>query len=213
MDVRDSGRSTDFGPMIGLWAGDDIVASAWMGGLSLEVPAPPSTEEIELSRPRYLDPEYRYPTGCFVCGPERDVGDGMRIFPGLVAGRSMVAATWLPDENLADESNLVAPPFVWSALDCPGGIAFVPRTGNTAVLGQLAAQQSAAIIANATYTVIGWEVDQKGRKHLTGSAIFDSADQCVAKALGTWFEVPVPDSSPMSTSTDRPVQTGTGSNS
>lgn len=198
MDVRDLGphrrsvRGTEPGPTIGLWAGDDLVASAWTTDLSLEVPDPPTPEEVEHSRPRYLDSEYRYPTGCFVCGPERDVGDGMRVFPGLVARRGMVAATWLPDESLADQSNVVAPPFVWSALDCPGGIAFVPKSGNTAVLGQFAAQQSASIITDASYTVIGWEIDQKGRKHLAGSAIFDSEDQCVGKALGTWFEVPLP---------------------
>ena len=124
MDVRDSERGLE------LWAGDDLVASAWINDVSFDVPDPPTPEEVEHSRPRYLEPEYRYPTGCFVCGPERDFGDGMRVFPGLVAGRSMVAATWLPDESLADDSGLVEPHFVWSALDCPGAFSFEPDPGH-----------------------------------------------------------------------------------
>ena len=106
----------------------------------------------------------------------------------------MVAATWLPDESLADDSGLVEPHFVWSALDCPGAFSFEPDPGHTALLGQLAAQQLAAIKTKEIYTVVGWETDREGRKHLTGSAIFDSADQCVGKALGTWIEVPLPGS-------------------
>jgi hypothetical protein len=192
MDVRDSERNTNSGPAIELWAGDDMVASAWLGDLSLEVPAPPTPEEVELTRPMHMDPEYRYPKGCFVCGPERDFGDGMRVFPGPVEGRCMVAGTWLPDESLADESDLVAPHFVWSALDCPGGLSSPPRPGHTALLGQFAAQQLAPIKTKEKYTVIGWGMDHQGRKRLTGSAIFDSADRCVGKALGTWIEVPLP---------------------
>src|SRR2546429_181527 len=62
-----------------------------------------------------------YPT-CFVCGPQRDAGDGLRIFPGPVEGRALYAAPWVPDESLADSMGLVRPEFVWAALDCPSGI-------------------------------------------------------------------------------------------
>ena len=104
----------------------------------------------------------------------------------------MVAATWLPDESLAEGSNLVAPQFVWSALDCPGGLSFIPGPGHTALLGQFAAQQLAGIKTEETYTVIGWVIDHDGRKRRTGSAIFDPHGHCVGKALGTWIEVRLP---------------------
>ena len=37
---------------------------------------------------------------CFSCGPDREEGDGLRIFPGPV-GEGRVAATWTPAPSLA----------------------------------------------------------------------------------------------------------------
>ena len=62
-----------------------------------------------------------YPA-CFVCGPTRDEGDGLRIFPGPVEGRELYAAPWTPDDSVADDEGIVRPEFVWAALDCPSGI-------------------------------------------------------------------------------------------
>jgi hypothetical protein len=186
MEIRDCEQGVE------LLAGEERVALAWTAGLSVDVPEPPNPDEVTKARPFFLDENYAYPRGCFVCGPERAVGDGMRIFPGLVAARDMVAAAWLPHDSLSDGSGAVEPHFVWSALDCPGGMSFVPEPGNTAVLGQLAAEQLAAIKLDENYTVIAWEVERAGRKHVTGSAIFDSTSQCVAIALGTWIEIRLP---------------------
>ena len=65
---------------------------------------------------------------CFVCGPARAQGDGLRIFAGPLVRQSrnasaVLAATWTPDPNLTAEDGLVAPEFLWSALDCPTGYA------------------------------------------------------------------------------------------
>jgi hypothetical protein len=46
----------------------------------------------------YDDPVF---PGCFVCGPARAPGDGLRIFPGPVTGRSLWAAPWTPDPSVA----------------------------------------------------------------------------------------------------------------
>src|SRR5262245_59911044 len=62
---------------------------------------------------------HTYP-GCFVCGPERGRGDGMRIFASPIPGRDLCAAAWLPDSSLAGADGKVLPEFMWSALDCPG---------------------------------------------------------------------------------------------
>ena len=69
--------------------------------------------------------EHPLPT-CFVCGPARAKGDGLRIFAGSLAGhaqKAVLAASWTPDQNLAAEDGLIAPEFLWSALDCPTGFA------------------------------------------------------------------------------------------
>jgi hypothetical protein len=69
--------------------------------------------------------EHPLPT-CFVCGPARVQGDGLRIFVGPLMRQSrnaspVLAATWIPDPTLAAEDGFVASEFLWSALDCPTG--------------------------------------------------------------------------------------------
>src|SRR5689334_3237373 len=46
-----------------------------------------------------------FPT-CFGCGPDREEGDGLRIFPGKV-GDDRVAAVWVPHASLAVSSDLL----------------------------------------------------------------------------------------------------------
>jgi hypothetical protein len=46
-----------------------------------------------------------FPT-CFTCGPQRVLGDGLRIFPGRLPGangeNSVFAASWIPDSSLTN---------------------------------------------------------------------------------------------------------------
>jgi hypothetical protein len=82
----------------------------------------------------YDDPVF---PGCFVCGPSRAPGDGLRVFPGALAGRGLWAAPWTPDPSVAGADGAVRPEMVWAALDCPGGIAArgrrpAPRRGHRA---------------------------------------------------------------------------------
>src|SRR5262245_17798566 len=65
---------------------------------------------------------------CFVCGPARGDGDGLRIIPRPLPPRpdgkiGMHAAPWVPYSNLASEDGAVAWEFIWAALDCPTGFA------------------------------------------------------------------------------------------
>src|SRR3546814_15581118 len=67
-------------------------------------------------------PEHAHPLPhCFVCGPARRPGDGLRIYPGRRSAASFttLAAPWIPDHGLAGPDGLVAEPVIWSALDCP----------------------------------------------------------------------------------------------
>ena len=67
---------------------------------------------------------------CFTCGTGRDEGDGLRIFPGDVAGdeQGRVAAPWTPHPSVAEDWHTyqepardASLPVTWAALDCVGG--------------------------------------------------------------------------------------------
>src|SRR5215467_7943198 len=59
-------------------------------------------------------PQHPFPT-CFVCGPKRAVGDGLRIFPAPVDGGLHVAA-WVPVREFGDCDQFVRPEFLWAAM-------------------------------------------------------------------------------------------------
>ncbi|WP_163697243.1 hypothetical protein [Mycolicibacterium sarraceniae] len=57
---------------------------------------------------------------CFTCGPDREPGDGLRIFVKRPPGQSVLADRWIADASLADDDGAVRPEIGWAALDCPG---------------------------------------------------------------------------------------------
>ncbi|HEU0201657.1 MAG TPA: hypothetical protein VFR86_14635, partial [Burkholderiaceae bacterium] len=130
-----------------------------------------------------------FPT-CFVCGPRRSTGDGLRIFPGRVAGQSLVAAPWYPDASLANGANDVRPEFVWAALDCTSAFAVMPvAEGRAIVLGELSARIERAVMVGEKCVAVGWPLGVDGRKRFAGSAIYSGDGDLVAVARATWIEV------------------------
>jgi hypothetical protein len=177
-----------------LLQGETIVAEARPTRIDLESPAPPSADEAELASKSFRGwREHVFPT-CFVCGPDRASGDGLRIFPGGVAGQDQVACTWTPDASLEDESGLTAPEFIWAALDCPGAFAFPQPKGLAVVLGELSVDIQAPVPIGERCVVTGWPISHQGRKHHTGTALFDASGARLAIGLATWIEIPLPNS-------------------
>ena len=100
--------------------GDEVIAQARPGELDLVPPPPPTyLEAVDASRHYYGFTHHPFP-GCFVCGPARERGDGLRIFAGAVAQRAIVAAPWVPEPFLDRGDGKVKPEFMTAALDCPG---------------------------------------------------------------------------------------------
>src|SRR5687768_16385448 len=94
---------------IRLLDGERLVAEARQTSLELVVPQPPSFEHAtELTRFYIGHRKHHFPT-CFVCGPARAVGDGLRIFPGSEHPGEDVAVPWTVDASLADTSGIVGP--------------------------------------------------------------------------------------------------------
>lgn len=119
-----------------------------------------------------------FPT-CLACGPERDEGDGLRIFPGRLPDRR-VAAPWL--------AHAVDVPTTWAALDCVGGWSS-DIDDRPMVLGQMTAEVLREPEVGATYVVVGTEVEVDGRKTRTRSELYDAEGDLLAHAEHVWIEV------------------------
>ena len=188
LDVRFDVHGTDGG--VRVVYGDVTVAEAWTTEVDLEVPQAPSWDEAELASKGFVGfKSHRYRT-CFVCGVDREPGDGMRVFAGPVAGRDQVACTWTPDARLSDDGTQVKPVFVWGVLDCPGGFSFPHPEKGTILLGELAVKLIEPVNVGEPHVVIGWELGRDGRKHHTGTALLSESGSCHGVGRAIWFEVP-----------------------
>ena len=166
---------------------DAVVVTATNEPVEIEVPPPPSLADARDAEPRFTGHSHHIFPGCFVCGPDREIGDGMRIFPGRMYDKAhRVAATWTPDETVADENGLVRPEFLWAALDCPGYFAAEAKAG-LALLGRMSAVLHRRVAAGEPLVVTGWPIETQGRKHQVGSALHDADGELVAAAKATWI--------------------------
>ncbi len=177
-----------------LFHGTALVGEGKHAQLDLVAPPAPGYEQaVDASRSYPGFHTHSFP-GCFVCGPGRAPGDGLRIFPGLVSGGSTLAAPWVPDPSLADDPRRVNPEFLWSALDCTGAFAVLPAKEDVAiVLGELCASIAGDISPNERCVVTGWPLAVEGRKRLAGSAVHAEDGRLVAVARAVWIEVPLND--------------------
>jgi hypothetical protein len=177
---------------LALLDGAQVVAEARPADLALDPPAPPAFAEAVRASRRYRGYRSHPHPSCFVCGPDRAPADGLRIFPGGLPQQPIVAAPWIPDASLAGAAGTVKPEFLWAVLDCPGAFSFEWAPDGSVLLGEMTACVDQTAPAAAEYVVIGWELEREGRKHHTGTALFDAAGICIAKARATWLEVPAP---------------------
>jgi hypothetical protein len=184
------------GPVVRLLDGDELVAEARPAQVDLDVPALPSLDAAHEAGTRYPWRHGHPWPSCFVCGTGRSPGDGLCIDPGPVHrdgddGEEVFATVWVPPEELAGADGLVPPEFVWSALDCPSGIAVLSRPGiGPSVLGRLAAEQVAPVHAGQPYVVACWPISSEGRKHLGAAVLVDPRSAAVVgRSRGTWIEL------------------------
>lgn len=163
--------------------GDTILAHAQSATLQLEPPPPPSFAEAQWASERYLGFTEHAAPDCFVCGPAREWGDGLAIFPGPLPGRRMVAAPWAPDPTLFDKGGAVRAEFVWAALDCPSGFALLEAFGRRKVaLSQLTASLVRPLEVGTRWIVLGWPFAAEGRSLMGASAIFSERGELHALA-------------------------------
>ncbi len=176
------------GDVVQLKNGDDVVAEATAADIRAEPPPFVPWDDAVAAAERYAGhTEHPFPT-CFTCGPDREQGDGLRVFPGPVAGSPMLRASpWSPHESLAVDG-VVPDPAVWAALDCPSGWVHL-GDGTVAVLGRMAARIERRPVVGAKYVVVGQAVGVDGRKRFATSGLFEADGAAIAWAEATWITI------------------------
>jgi hypothetical protein len=169
--------------------GAAIVATGRPSAPGVTCPEPPSLDVARAAESAYSGFDRHVFPSCFVCGPQRGEGDGLRIFPGRVEGRGIVASGWTPNDNVGLADGAVDPVVVWGALDCPtyfGGR--LNDYGRIAVLGRLTAHLRAPVRVGRPHVVVGWPLGREGRKWEGGAAVFTADGELCAFSRGMWVE-------------------------
>lgn len=167
--------------------GGEVVASAAAGEFAGSAVQPVSLDAASAALTAYRGATQHPFPECFVCGPQRDPGDGLRLTPGLWAtGRT--ACVWLPDPANAstDDIGRARRALGWAALDCPGG--WTSDIGNRPlVLGRMTAYAEPARVGKP-HVIVGQLLREEGRKTFTATSMYDEG-RLVGRAEQTWVQV------------------------
>ena len=168
-----------------------LIGTAIAAQLDMSPPQPPSLEQARAARKNYKGlGEHSFPH-CFVCGPGREQGDGLRLFTGNVNGQEMVACDWEPTADLLDTNGQVKAEFIWSALDCPSYFALnVPVDPNAAcLLGEMTASIDRPVPGDQALIVYAWKRSIEGRKHYSAAALCTAQGEVLARAEHLWIKL------------------------
>lgn len=161
--------------------GTVVAEAAAVPALDTAVPPVDLAVAAEASRSYAGFGEHPFPA-CFVCGPQRVRGDGLRIFPGRLPDGRTAAPFVVPAD--------VSPPIVWAALDCPGGWAVI-SPGRPYVLGRMAAHVRTLPRPGDECVVVGRCDDARGRKADVATSLYGPAGDLIATARATWISIGV----------------------
>jgi hypothetical protein len=171
---------------------DVKIAEASPVELELTPPKPPSLKIAEESTKKEEDVTDHYFPTCFVCGTQRKIGDGLRIFPGAVADQNYVAAIWTPDSSFADETGYIKNEIIWAALDCPGAWAIIKEEFQFIVLGRFTVKIFEKIKPEEKCIVLGWKISEEGRKVSAGTALYSADGQLYGMGKAVWIKIESP---------------------
>jgi hypothetical protein len=201
-------EAVEAGGRLELRRGDIVLAEARPADAGdLAPPLAPSFDEAVEATSRYAGFSKHFAPECFVCGPARAPGDGLRLFAGPLAhpshrdpghrlvepeptapiARAVVAAPWIPDPSLDAGDGCAALEFVWAALDCPGYLA-VAGDMRAMLLGELTADVRRRVRIGEPCRVVGWPIRSSGRKHEAGTAVYGADGDLCAIARALWIE-------------------------
>lgn len=174
-----------------LTCGDHLIATGQAQALDRALLKPPEGSQTGFDDALARQPDYagfsthNFP-GCFVCGPARSSGDGLRIF-AAPTGHSVVAA-WQPDEGLASDDGLVDTQYLHAALDCPSYFA-LGDASLVALLGRMHSQVFERPSTGEKLVIEAWAVERDGRKHTSAVVLRRDDGTVLAGARNTWIAI------------------------
>jgi hypothetical protein len=179
------------GDRVQLLDGATVVAEGVGDELLLDVPDPVAPDRAgrasEAGRERWVG-RHPFPE-CVVCGPAREPGDGMRVFPGELDD-GLYAAAWTPDDSLDDGSGWVRPECVWAALDCPTSAPVATfGQGPPLVLARLTARLGCPVRVGESHALVSWPLHVDGRKRRAACALFDSEGRLLCASSALWIQL------------------------
>ena len=187
LDVRTEvdGRTT-------LGFGGAVLAEAAPGLLTRDPVDPVDLATAQAAMAGYAGQGEHPYTGCFVCGVDRPVPDGMGLRPGPVPGRpGVVASEWVPGGSTSSAEDDVPAHLVWAALDCTGGWSG-DLLGRSMLLGRITAAVDALPEPGDRCVVVGRHEGDDGRKTLTTSTAYDGDGRVLGRAEAVWISLQTP---------------------
>lgn len=185
----------------GLYDGDLLVAQAVPAdpaAVEAFEPVDPVPFDVAAEAEAFFSGRHGHPfPGCFVCGPDRAQGDGLRLLSGLLPQRpGTTAAAWTPHASLATDGGAwVRPEFVWAALDCPGAWTVMGSEVPALLLGRITARVDALPLVGDRCVVMGRVTAREGRKVHTDTTLYDGDGRVAAHARALWI-APRPQAAP-----------------
>lgn len=179
----------------------ELYDGARLLGVARSVAAPdvdfdvPALAEAAAAAKRTFAADRHMLPGCFVCGPHREPGDGLRLqvgplAPGEDGWHGQLAATWRPAEDLGDADGRVRSEFLWAALDCPTAYACSSPAGMPPILlGRQAVGIAERPPVGEELIVVSRREGRDGRKHFARAALYTGSGAFVAGCRATWIEV------------------------
>jgi hypothetical protein len=164
------------GDALELFDGDMLVAEARAGSLELAPPAAPSFAEATgapEAPPWWGTDEYGE---CFSCGTRHEQ-DGLTIHPRPFDG--LVAAPWTAVE--------VSTEIVWAAIDCSGAYAVGGPGRGEPLLARMTARIDRLPRDGEECVVIGWSLEEDGRKLHAGTALHGAEGDPIAVSRQLWI--------------------------
>lgn len=157
--------------------GDTLVASA-QPATPVEEPPGPVDPDVAAAAERPMT-DHPFPT-CYGCGPEREPGDGLRLFAGPVPGTDgLFAARWIPREVTREQ--------VWAAMDCPSSTPAI--IDGPIVLARLCLLISELPQTGEPHAITSRLVREDGRKVFTTVALHDATGRRLAHGDALWIRL------------------------
>ena len=175
---------------VSLYHDSKLIAEGTPSSLDLQVPYIPTQVEAKECSVRYPGFERHAFPRCYVCGPDRAIHDGLRLFTGVSLDKRYVAAPFDTYDQLYDNEDKLKTEQIYAALDCPGAYAISQiDEEKIMVLGQITVEVIEPILKEEKLIVVGWYMGKERKKNYSGTAIVTTKGIVKAKANATWIEI------------------------